>query len=204
VWGFKIGSILFTEIGPSAIEKVLKLGGRVFLDLKFHDIPKTIAEACLSAAKLGVWMLSLHVMGGPAMLQAARAAIDTLPNNQRPRLIGVTVLTSLNAQDLKAIGIRDSVESTVRQLALLAKTCGLDGVVCSAQEALILRHDLGKDFLLITPGIHLKMENHADQKRTATPEDAIQAGADYLVIGRSITEASNPLQLLTNISIRKQ
>lgn len=200
----KIGKNMFTQFGPDFVRELVQKNFSVFLDLKFHDIPKTVSDACVSAAKLGVWMLDVHIAGGRAMLTAARKAIDTLPENKnqhkKPLLIGITVLTSLDQHDLAELNINQSLEQTVLNLALLAKDCGLDGVVCSAQEAKILREKCGNDFLLITPGISLTSEKQFDQKRVVTPEIALSNGADYLVIGRSITNADNPLEVLKKIN----
>jgi orotidine-5'-phosphate decarboxylase len=192
----KIGSILFTHYGPTLIEKIIQRGFSVFLDLKFHDIPQTVAGACYAAAELGVWMVNVHISGGAAMLAAAREALQNFPSAHRPWLIGVTVLTSLNDEDLAAVGFAERVEQSVVKLARLAKTAGLDGVVCSGHEAVLLRQQFPKDFLLVVPGIRLPGDAQEDQKRLMTPQQALQAGADYLVIGRSITRADNPQQAL--------
>ena len=197
----KIGKNMFTQFGPDFVRELVQKNFSVFLDLKFHDTPKTVSEACVSAATLGVWMLDVHISGGRAMLTAAREAINQLPKNKRPLLIGITVLTSLDQHDLTELNINQSLEQTVLNLALLAKECGLDGVVCSAIEAKKLREKCGKDFLLITPGITLESEKNWDQKRFATPEIAFSNGADYLVIGRAITNAENPLEVLSRINI---
>lgn len=195
----KVGKNMFTRFGPDFVRALIQKKFSVFLDLKFHDIPNTVADACIAAAQLGVWMVSVHTLGGAAMLQAARKAIDAASPRQRPLLIGVTLLTSLDEHDLKTLHISDSIESTVLNLATLAKKCGLDGVVCSAAELSMLRKTFGKDFLLITPGIRFENDASADQKRIATPEAALQAGADYLVMGRSMTSAKNPLETLKKI-----
>lgn len=195
----KIGKHLFTRLGPDYVRELVAKGFRVFLDLKFHDIPNTVADACFAAAELGVWMMNIHIAGGAEMMRAARAKINLLPEAKRPLLIGVTVLTSLDHEDLKLLGIRDSIDDTVLRLARNAKACGLDGVVCSAKEATMLRKELGKDFLLITPGIRLEFDDHADQKRVMTPQAAFSAGADYLVMGRSITQAKDPVKILEEL-----
>jgi orotidine-5'-phosphate decarboxylase len=195
----KIGSILFTHYGPSLLQKIIQHGFSVFLDLKFHDIPQTVAGACRAAAELGVWMVNVHISGGCAMLEAAREALQPFPQSSRPLLIGVTVLTSLNDQDLQKIGYSTPVEATVLKFAKMAYEAGLDGIVCSAQEAALLRRNLPRDFLLVIPGIRLETDALEDQKRVMTPRAAIAAGADYLVIGRSITHAKNPRQVLTKI-----
>ena len=195
----KIGKHLFTRLGPDYVRELIQKGFRVFLDLKFHDIPNTVADACTAAAELGVWMVNVHVSGGAAMMLAARSAIDAFPAEKRPLLIGVTVLTSLDDDDLKLLGMNDSVESAVLRFAKAAKACGLDGVVCSAKEAILLRKELGKDFLLVTPGIRLETDDASDQKRVLTPVAAFAAGSDYLVIGRSITGAEDPLKILREL-----
>lgn len=194
----KIGSVLFTHYGPALVEEWQKLGFDIFLDLKFHDIPATVAGACRAAAELGVWMMNVHTSAGPEALSAAREAIDQFPAAKRPLLISVTVLTSLNENDLKSIGVDSDVESQVLRLANLAKTAKLNGVVCSPQEVTLLRSKMPKDFILVTPGIRDKIDH--DQKRVLSAKAAIAAGANYLVIGRPITQAANPLQALETIA----
>ena len=195
----KIGKSVFTRLGPDFVRELIAKQFRVFLDLKFHDIPNTVFDACTAAAELGIWMLNVHIAGGEKMLREARRAIDLFPENKRPLLIGVTVLTSLDQADLNILGMKDSLENTVLHLAQLAKSCALDGVVCSAKEATLLRKKCGDDFILVTPGIRLSEDTHSDQKRVVTPEDALAAGADYLVIGRSITQAKDPIALLQEL-----
>ncbi len=195
----KIGSILFTHYGPSLLHKIMQRGFSLFLDLKFHDIPQTVAGACRSAAELGVWMVNVHVAGGPSMLAAARDALQAYPAHKRPLLIGVTVLTSLNDDDLRIIGYQNNAADMVIRFAKLACEAGLDGIVCSAHEARLLREHLPSDFLLVVPGIRLAADAQGDQKRVMTPRDALAAGADYLVIGRPITEAAHPRQALSQI-----
>jgi orotidine-5'-phosphate decarboxylase len=194
----KVGSELFTSAGPALVEELVKRGFGVFLDLKFHDIPNTVAAACRAATGLGVWMLNVHASGGPAMLEAAREAIAVTAD--APRLIAVTVLTSMSAQDLTAVGLNETPDEGVLRLALLARNCGLDGVVCSAREAAMLRKQCGDEFLLVTPGIRPADADTNDQQRIMTPAAAIGAGADYLVIGRPITRAPDPLQALARIN----
>ncbi|QTS83875.1 orotidine-5'-phosphate decarboxylase [Coxiella endosymbiont of Amblyomma nuttalli] len=196
----KIGSILFTRYGPSFVEKLIHKGYRIFLDLKFHDIPQIVTDACLAAAELGVWMINIHVSGGRLMMENVVNVLKSMDSNKKPLILGVTILTSLDNNDLKALGIRDNVSTMVSRMAILAKTAGLDGVVCSAHEASFLRHQCGEDFLLVTPGIRLKNNKKHDQKRTMTPEVALKAGSDYLVIGRSVTQSHNPLQILQMIN----
>ncbi|OGT50363.1 MAG: orotidine 5'-phosphate decarboxylase [Gammaproteobacteria bacterium RIFCSPHIGHO2_12_FULL_38_11] len=191
----KIGKHLFTRLGPDYVRELIQKGFSIFLDLKFHDIPNTVADACTAAAELGVWMMSIHVSGGIEMMKAARRAVDQF--SPQPLLIGVTLLTSLDEQYLKWLGVADSVENTVLKFAKAAKEYRLDGVVCSAHEAALLRQALGKDFLLVTPGIRLEVDENQDQKRVMTPKAAFAAGADYLVIGRSITGVADPAKLLS-------
>lgn len=194
----KVGKELFTAVGPRLVNDLVIRGFKVFLDLKFHDIPNTVAQACLAAAQLNVWMLTLHIAGGRAMLTAARKAIDQAA--VKPWLLGVTVLTSLTDQDLHDIGIQRSVEEQVLALAQIADECQLDGLVCSAQEAKLIRQTYGARFKLITPGIRTEQGQVHDQARIATPQAAIKNGADYLVIGRSITQSADPLAALLSIT----
>lgn len=194
----KVGKELFVRAGPALVERLGTLGFKVFLDLKFHDIPNTVAQACKAAAQLGVWMMNVHASGGPRMLQAARAALGDAET--RPRLIAVTVLTSMGEQELRAVGIEASARQQVLRLASLAHASGMDGVVCSAQEAPLLRSALGHEFLLVTPGIRPVGSEVGDQTRILTPAQAIRAGADYLVIGRPITQAADPLAALEAIA----
>lgn len=194
----KIGKELFTAAGPACVEKLVHAGFDVFLDLKFHDIPNTVASACKAAAQLGVWMLNVHALGGRAMMIAAREAMDG--QIHQPKLIAVTVLTSMGSDDLHEIGITGEPQETVLRLARLAQTSGLDGVVCSAQEAAMLRRELGYEFSLVTPGIRPAEASVDDQVRIMTPSDAIYMGASYLVIGRPITRAEDPLAVLHRIN----
>lgn len=196
----KIGKHLFTKLGPDFVRELVQKGFRVFLDLKFHDIPNTVFDACTAAAELGVWMLNVHVSGGVAMMLAAKRALAQFPEANRPLLIGVTVLTSLNQHDLSFLGLIDSVETIVLRMAIAAKESGLDGVVCSAHEASLLKKTCGKNFILVTPGIRLPSDLAGDQKRVMTPQAALAAGADYLVMGRSITSAKDPVKVLQAIS----
>jgi len=194
----KVGKELFTRSGPQLVEGLQKRGFEVFLDLKFHDIPNTTSAAVAAAADLGVWMVNVHASGGEKMMAACRERLETF-GADRPLLIAVTVLTSMNADDLAGIGITDSPEAQVSRLATLTKNCGLDGVVCSAQEAPKLKAEQGADFKLITPGIRPLTADKGDQQRIMTPTDALKAGSDYLVIGRPITQASDPLAALEAI-----
>ncbi|WP_215781731.1 orotidine-5'-phosphate decarboxylase [Paludibacterium sp. B53371] len=194
----KVGKELFTASGRELVESLVLRGFQVFLDLKFHDIPNTVAQACAMAADAGVWMVNVHAGGGRRMMTAAREALANL--SQRPLLIGVTVLTSMEAADLAEVGISVSPEEHVMRLATLTQDCGLDGVVCSAQEAQLLKARLGPQFKLVTPGIRLSDSAADDQRRVMTPTAALAAGADYLVIGRPITRADQPLQVLRKIN----
>lgn len=193
----KVGKELFTSAGPQLVEQLQKRGFEVFLDLKFHDIPNTTAQACKTAAALGVWMVNVHAMGGKRMLEAAREALATIQN--RPKLIAVTVLTSMAQEDLHGVGINASPAQMVQLLAGLAHDSGLDGVVCSALEAPLLRQQFGREFCLVTPGIRPANSAANDQSRIMTPRDALEAGSSYLVIGRPITQAPDPLQALQDI-----
>lgn len=186
----KVGNELFVAAGPSVVGRLQERGFEVFLDLKFHDIPNTVAGACRAAARLGVWMMNVHASGGEAMMRAARDAIAGVA--RPPLLIAVTILTSLSDEDLQRLGFNGPVEENVKRLARLARACGLDGVVCSAQEATSIRHATGADFTLVTPGIRLASSAKDDQARVVTPLEAVRLGADYLVIGRPITQADDP------------
>lgn len=194
----KIGKELFTRGGPDLVRQLMAGGFEIFLDLKFHDIPTTVAQAVKAAAELGVWMVNVHALGGRTMLQAARAALNDMP--RRPLLIAVTVLTSLDEAELHEVGLAGAVEDNVSRLAALAQQCGLDGVVCSAREARSLRARFGPRFQLVTPGIRPGDADLNDQKRSMTPAEALRAGADYLVIGRPITQAIDPRQALRTIA----
>jgi orotidine-5'-phosphate decarboxylase len=194
----KIGKELFTAAGPQLVEKLVSKEFKVFLDLKFHDIPNTVEKACMAASNLGVWMLNVHASGGSAMMQAALEGVSKA--SYRPYLIAVTVLTSMNQSGLNEIGITDSMENQVLKLAKLVHHNGLHGVVCSALEAQVLRQHLPHNFLLVTPGIRPANASLDDQSRVLTPSQAIEAGASYLVVGRPITQAKNPLQALMSIN----
>lgn len=194
----KVGKALFTRYGPSLVQQLQTRGFDVFLDLKFHDIPQTVAQAVTAAADLGVWMITLHASGGPKMLEAAVTALNSF-KGKAPQLVGVTLLTSLQTDDLPLLGITGSASQQVERLAALAKNCGLDGVVCSAQEARQLRSLCGTPFTLVTPGIRLEGTAAHDQQRLMAPGPAIAAGADYLVIGRPITQAVDPAAVLREV-----
>lgn len=193
----KVGSELFTSAGPALVENLAGRGFDVFLDLKFHDIPSTVAAACTAAANLGVWMLNVHALGGRQMLLAAREAVGK--SSHRPLLVAVTVLTSHSAEDLGVIGLPKDPEGQVMRLAQLVKGAGLDGVVCSAREAPRLRTEFGPGFCLVTPGIRPAGTASDDQKRIVTPLEAVRLGAHYLVIGRPVTRATDPQAVLADI-----
>ncbi len=193
----KVGKQLFTREGPAILKALGSRGFDVFLDLKFHDIPNTVANACVAAAEQGAWMVNVHASGGSRMMLAAREALAKLSNP--PKLIAVTVLTSMAPEDLSETGIPASPMERVLLLAELAQQAGMDGVVCSAQEAQQLRARLGPDFDLVTPGIRLPGGNVGDQRRVLSPSDALAAGANYLVVGRPITAASDPAGALEHI-----
>ncbi|MDO8466429.1 MAG: orotidine-5'-phosphate decarboxylase [Gallionella sp.] len=194
----KVGKELFTSTGPELIEQLQQRGFEIFLDLKFHDIPNTTAQACKAAAALGVWMVNVHALGGRKMLEAAREAVAS--SMQQPKLIAVTMLTSMVREDLADIGIDATPAEMVLRLATLARDSGLDGVVCSAQEAALLRRQCGNEFCLVTPGIRPAQASLDDQSRVMTPRAALKNGANYLVIGRPITKAADPLQALLDIN----
>ena len=194
----KVGKELFTAAGPALVESLVGRNFDVFLDLKFHDIPNTAAKAVSAAADLGVWMTNVHASGGSRMMSAAREALQRQGSNML--LIGVTVLTSMDEADLLEIGIQRSPSEQVMHLAQLTQSCGLHGVVCSAQEASALKSNLGAEFQLVTPGIRLADSAADDQRRIVTPQRAMELGSDYLVIGRPITKSSNPLETLLEIN----
>jgi len=194
----KVGKELFTAAGPQLVEQLMHAGFEVFLDLKFHDIPNTTAQACKAAAGLGVWMVNVHALGGRRMLEAAQEALATVA--KPPKLIAVTVLTSMGAEDLTELGISATPADMVLRLATLARDSGLNGVVCSAQEAPLLRAQCGSEFCLVTPGIRPAQAGLDDQMRVMTPREALDNGSSYLVIGRPITRAEDPLLALQEIS----
>lgn len=195
----KVGKEMFTHFGPDFVKQLVSRKFDVFLDLKFHDIPNTVAKACQAAADLGVWMVNVHASGGPKMMEFAKAGLEKFGAEQ-PILIAVTVLTSMDQQQLNAIGITSSLEQQVLKLAQLTYDSGLDGVVCSAQESSLLKSAISQDFKLITPGIRPEGSVVGDQVRIMTPVQAIQAGSDYLVIGRPITQSADPLKTLIDIN----
>ncbi|MDX1838251.1 orotidine-5'-phosphate decarboxylase [Legionella taurinensis] len=194
----KVGNELFTLLGPSFVKKLVNQQFNVFLDLKFHDIPNTVARACAAAAEMGVWMMNLHASGGVAMMRAAKNALEAF-GKDKPLLIAVTVLTSMNSLQLPEIGVDTSIANQVNRLAHLTHQAELDGVVCSALEAPIVKQLCGADFLTVTPGIRLPGDAADDQSRIVTPRDALMMGSDYLVMGRSITRSPNPDQVIADI-----
>jgi len=194
----KVGKELFTAAGPAVVKELSDRSFDVFLDLKFHDIPNTVAKALSAAADLGVWMANVHASGGSRMMSAAKQALGNSGSDML--LIGVTVLTSMDTSDLEEVGIKRTLSDQVLHLASMTKDSGLDGVVCSAQEARTLKESLGKDFKLVTPGIRLANSAADDQRRIVTPSDAMALGSDYLVIGRPITQSADPLATLLEIN----
>lgn len=193
----KVGKELFTAAGPQLVESLVAKDFGVFLDLKFHDIPNTVSKACEAASRLGVWMLNVHASGGLAMMQAAKEGVAR--SGHSPLLIAVTVLTSMDQATLDQIGVSGKLQDQVLNLAVLTQRAGLHGVVCSAQEAALLRQELGADFCLVTPGIRPTDASLDDQNRVVTPAKALALGASYLVIGRPITQAADPLKALQTI-----
>ena len=200
---FKVGSELFTSVGPRLIKEINLMGKKVFLDLKFHDIPNTVAKSVLAAARLKVFMLTVHTLGGSDMLKQAADALGkfAIENNiTRPRLIGVTILTSMDQKALSdEIGVALRMSSQVKQLAKLARMAGLDGIVSSAENATMIRSSAGEGFIIVTPGIRPSWTSADDQKRTLTPKQAIRKGADYIVIGRAVLAQPDPVKALMRI-----
>jgi orotidine-5'-phosphate decarboxylase len=196
----KVGKELFTRFGPEVVKMIQAKGFAVFLDLKFHDIPNTVAAAVKAAAELGVWMVNVHASGGERMMRAARAALEPY-GDRAPLLIAVTVLTSMSDEELPAVGVDSSAGEQVSRLTRLAADCGMDGVVCSAQEAPVLREQQGEQFVLVTPGIRPAESSMDDQSRVVTPSQAMALGSHYLVIGRPITRSDDPLAALEKINI---
>ena len=194
----KVGNELFTSAGPKFVAKLVDKGFKVFLDLKYHDIPNTVSRACEAAADLGVWLVDVHTSGGPVMMSAAAEALSKY--RERPYLIGVTVLTSMDSSQLNSIGVTAEPKEQVIRLAKLAKESGLDGVVSSAQEVTLIKTNVAAPFICVTPGIRPAGASIGDQKRIMTPAEAIAAGSDYLVIGRPITQAEDPVKALVDIN----
>lgn len=195
----KIGKELFTRTGAEFVKSVIGRGFDVFLDLKYHDIPNTVARAVAAAADLGVWMVNVHATGGSAMLSAASQALQGF-GRDKPILVAVTVLTSMDSQDLAEIGINAQPRDLVSKLAALSQQAGLDGVVCSAAETNMLRQERGSDFVLVTPGIRRPADAVGDQKRVVGPAEAMQAGSSYLVVGRPVTQADDPMRALAEFN----
>lgn len=195
----KVGKEMFTYFGPQFVTSLVDRNFDVFLDLKFHDIPNTVAKACLAAADLGVWMVNVHASGGPVMMEKTRQALEDY-GKDAPLLIAVTVLTSMDQAQLNSIGIEGTPLDQVVKLAAMTKSAGLDGVVCSAMEAQTLKSKLGNGFKLVTPGIRPAGTDAGDQKRIMTPEQAMSVGVDYMVIGRPVTQAKDPLGALMSIN----
>jgi len=202
---FKVGLELFTACGPPLVREILEKGGQVFLDLKFHDIPNTVARAAVSAARLGVGMFTIHLSGGALMTRRAADELEAhcqVYRVPRPKILGVTVLTSLSPADLEEIGVGRSVEDQVVALAEMGKAAGLDGIVCSPNEARLIRDACGRDFMIVTPGIRPAGSEPDDQSRTLSPRGALEAGADFLVVGRPIVKADDPLEAAENILLQ--
>jgi orotidine-5'-phosphate decarboxylase len=197
---FKVGSQLYMAEGPAIVREIIEAGGKVFLDLKFHDIPNTVSQAAIEAAQLGVSMMTIHASGGRAMMEAAVTALRERFGDQKPIVVGVTVLTSLDQPGLSEIGITDAIEDQVVRLALLADDCSIDGVVCSPHEIRLVRSIVSRNFKVVVPGIRLPNQTLNDQQRAATPRDAISAGADYIVVGRAITREPDPRAALERIT----
>ena len=198
----KVGKELFAVAGPDFVKDLVQQGFDVFLDLKYHDIPNTVAKAVQAAARMGVWMVNVHALGGRKMMQAAQNALLEMKDiKKKPLLIAVTILTSMEQQDLAEIGLQGTPKDNVLRLAKLAKESGLDGVVCSAQEAEDIRATIGQDFCLVTPGIRPEGSAANDQQRIMTPVMAMNAGSSYLVIGRQITQSDSPLQVLEQVNL---
>jgi orotidine-5'-phosphate decarboxylase len=193
---FKIGKQLFLRAGPQVVRMIRERGGEVFLDLKFHDIPQVVAKAAAEATRLGVRMFTLHASGSTEMMRRSVKEVNAVCRRQhirRPHILAVTVLTSLSHADLQSVGVMDAVESQVVRLARLAKKAGVDGVVASPQETAQIRRACGRQFLIVTPGVRLQRNSRNDQKRVMAPEEAVRAGADYLVVGRPIRDAPEPV-----------
>lgn len=194
----KVGSEMFTLFGADFVRKLIQMGFRVFLDLKFHDIPNTVAQACKACAELGVWMLTIHASGGLVMMQAVKDILS-IYGADAPLVVAITVLTSMSLSDLSELGIETSIEAQVQKLARLAHQAGLNGVVSSAFEVPVIKASCGESFLTVTPGIRLPDNEKNDQSRIMTPAEAIQIGSDYLVIGRPITRSQNPAKVVEQI-----
>jgi orotidine-5'-phosphate decarboxylase len=189
---FKVGSQLFMAEGPPVVREIVHNHGKVFLDLKFHDIPNTVTHAVVEAAKLGVSMMTIHAAGGRSMMQSVSRKLNEEFGNKRPMVVAITVLTSFDTKALFEIGLERPIEEQVQHLALFAQECGIDGVVCSPREIAVVRRSVHPNFKIVTPGIRMPDQALNDQQRTATPKDAIAGGADYIVVGRAVTDDPRP------------
>jgi len=196
---FKVGSQLFMTAGPSIVQEIIGNGGNVFLDLKFHDIPNTVTQAAVEAAKLGVSMMTVHAAGGRAMMEAIARELGEKFGDRKPRVVAVTVLTSLDTRALFEMGWEQPVDQQVERLALLAQDSGIDGVVCSPREIQLVRKVVNPQFKIVTPGIRLPDQSHNDQQRVATPREALSSGADYIVLGRAVTGERDPRTALQRL-----
>ena len=199
---FKIGKQLFTHAGPQAVRLVQELGGEIFLDLKFHDIPNTVAKAAVEATRMGVKMFNVHASGSLEMMRTTVKEVRRVcrqEKRRRPLMLAVTVLTSLNQEDLKRVGVERKVAAQVVRLALLTKEAGMDGVVASSREVADIREHCGRRFVIVTPGIRPTTGDHGDQKRVMTPADAVRGGVDYIVVGRPVIEAKDPVSAAREI-----
>ena len=196
---FKVGSQLFMTAGPSIVQYIIGNGGNVFLDLKFHDIPNTVTQAAVEAAKLGVSMMTVHAAGGRAMMEAIARELGEKFGDRKPRVVAVTVLTSLDTRALFEMGWEQPVDQQVERLALLAQDSGIDGVVCSPREIQLVRKVVNPQFKIVTPGIRLPDQSHNDQQRVATPREALSSGADYIVLGRAVTGEGDPRTALQRL-----
>lgn len=197
---FKVGSQLYMAAGPAVVREIIEAGGKVFLDLKFHDIPNTVTQAALEAAQLGVSMMTIHASGGRAMMDAAAIAMREKFGDPKPLIVAVTVLTSLDKPGLSELGVDGAIDDHVVRLALLADDCGIDGVVCSPHEIRLVRNVVSPKFKIVVPGIRLPNQALNDQQRTATPREAISAGADYIVVGRAVTGERDPRAALERLA----
>jgi orotidine-5'-phosphate decarboxylase len=189
---FKVGSQLFTACGPDIVREIIATGGKVFLDLKFHDIPNTVTHAAVEAAKLGVSMMTIHASGGRAMMQSVSKELHQGFGDRKPVVVAITVLTSLDTRALFEVGVEIPLEEQVQRLALFTQECGMDGVVCSPREIQLVRKCVNRNFKIVTPGIRMPDQSLNDQQRIATPHDALASGADYIVVGRAVTEDPDP------------
>jgi orotidine-5'-phosphate decarboxylase len=196
---FKVGMQLFTAEGPSVVREIVDLGGKVFLDLKFHDIPNTVSHGVLEAAKLGVSLMTIHAAGGRAMMETVAKELQDKFGNRKPMVVAVTVLTSLNDTALAEVGIARTMAQQVAAMAKFAEDCGIDGVVCSPHEIQLVRQAARPNFKIVTPGIRMPGQSANDQQRLATPREALAAGADYIVVGRAITAARDPRGALNDL-----